>query len=182
MANPFTAKSSEGFAENLSQLDALGLLANTWEAARDEYLGIDDFRRMLQKGAKGDFAGALKSALTGGLELGTTLIPGLGVAKLGKVAANAPKAAKFLKFLGAGAKTPLRGVGQNLGVGLGMQAGMAGVGGALGKVLRRGAAPVMAASSMRPMYDPYASLRYLTGGQTSPDLNALAYLAQQGGL
>lgn len=186
MANIFTGKSDEGFAENLAQLDALGLLANTWEAARDEYLGIDDFRRMLQKGAKGDLLGALKSGLTGGLELGTTMIPGIGAAKLAKVATKAPKSSKVLKFLGAGAKTPLRGVRQNLGVDLGLQGAMAlaapAIGGVAGRLLRRGAAPALAQAPVMAAYDPYRGARSLVGSPVAASDEALIQMMMQQGL
>lgn len=181
MADFLTSRSDEGFSENLAQLDALGLLANTWEAARDEYLGIDDFRRMLRKGAEGNLLGALKSGATGALELGTTLLPGLSAAKFAKVSAAAPKASKVLKFFGAGAKTPARGLATNVGVGAGLTGGTALAGKALGRFLGRGAAvPMMAAQSM---YDPYRSVRPLiSNSPATADSEALVRLMIQQGM
>jgi hypothetical protein len=49
----------------------------------NELLGVDDAKRAINKARKGDFKGALKSAATGALELGTTATgAGLG-AKVG---------------------------------------------------------------------------------------------------
>ena len=186
MANPFTSKSDEGFSENLLQLDALGLLANSWEAASDEYLGLDDFRRMLEKGSKGDLKGALKSALTGSLELGTSLIPGIGAAKLGKLATQIPKTSKVLKLLGAGAKTPLRGVTQNVAVPLAITGGMSAAAPALGGLMSRfrGAAPALAAAPAEAAYayDPYRGARMLTNSPAAADDEALIRLMMQQGM
>jgi len=183
MANLLTAKSDDGFGENLAQLDALGLLANSWEAARDEYLGLDDFRRMLQKGASGDIKGALKSGLTGSLELGTSLIPGIGAAKLAKVPAG--RAGRgLLRFFGAGAKTPARGVAINVAA----PAAVMGAAGAvaprlplIGGILSRSAAP--AARQLAAPYDPYAGVRSLSAGSpVTADNEALIRLMMQQGM
>ena len=184
MANPFTGRSDQGFAENLAQLDALGLLANTWEAARDEYLGIDDFRRMLQKGSEGDVKGAVKSGLTGALELGTSLIPGIGAAKVASVAAKAPKSAKLLKFMGAGAKTPLRGVAQNVAVPLALMGGLSAAAPTAGRLLSRFRGPVaqVAEQAPTPLYDPYAGVNAVIGSPATADNEALIRLMMQQGI
>lgn len=184
MANPLTGRSDQGFKENLAELDALGLLANTWEAARDEYLGLDDFRRMLQKGSKGDIKGAAKSAITGALELGTSLIPGIGAAKVASIAAKAPKSSKLLKFLGAGAKTPLRGVAQNVAIPLALTGGLSAAAPAAGRLLSRFRGPVaqVAEQAPRPMYDPYAGVNAVIGSPAAADNEALIRLMIQQGM
>lgn len=89
----------ESFLENFRQGDLEGLGRNLWEGARDEWLGIDDFRRMLQYGSQGDFGKALKSLGAGVLELGGTglmLVPGANIAAL---AAKGSKGGKVLNLL-----------------------------------------------------------------------------------
>jgi hypothetical protein len=105
-------KEDDGFWQNLKQGDIGGLLGNTWQAARDEYLGIDDARRAISKMREGNFLGALKSLATGGLELGTSMLPLVGQARAAALPVGIRQAAKFL---GAGAKVPARGFALNIG-------------------------------------------------------------------
>lgn len=91
----------EGFLENLKQGDIAGLGRNIAEGARDEWLGIDDFGRMVKYAGRGDFLKALKSLGAGTLELGGTalmFVPGGQLAALSKVPALG-KAAKGLQML-----------------------------------------------------------------------------------
>ena len=89
----------EGFWDNIKQGDFGGLGQNLWEGARDEWLGIDDFKRIPGQLSRGDFLKALKSLGAGTLELGGTalmVVPGANVAAL---AAKGGKAGKVLKLL-----------------------------------------------------------------------------------
>lgn len=72
MANPFTSKAEDGFLENLKEADFLELSQNIGEALRDEWLGVDDFRRAYTKFREGNLLGALKSMAAGQFELGGT--------------------------------------------------------------------------------------------------------------
>ena len=89
----------EGFWDNIKQGDIGGLGQNLWEGARDEWLGIDDFKRIPGQLSRGDFLKALKSLGAGTLELGGTalmVVPGANVAAL---AAKGGKAGKVLNLL-----------------------------------------------------------------------------------
>jgi hypothetical protein len=90
----FNSTSDEGFLDNLKQLDLAGLSGNVWQGARDEFLGIDDFRRALEAVRERDLFRALKSLGAGTLELGSSaalLVHG-GQAAL---AAKLPKVGKL---------------------------------------------------------------------------------------
>ena len=92
----------EGFFKNLAQGDLAGLGQNIYEGARDEWLGIDDFRRALKYGSSGDFRKALKSLGAGTLELGGTalmVLPGGQLAALGAKGGKLGKAVQLLKPL-----------------------------------------------------------------------------------
>lgn len=92
----------DGFLDNLRQGNLRGLGQNLWEGARDEWLGLDDFSRMLRYGAQGDFGKALKSLGAGVIELGGTglmFVPGANVAALAAKAGKAGKAGKVLNML-----------------------------------------------------------------------------------
>lgn len=106
--DPFSDTSSRGFGTNWKYGDVEGLTRNVWEGARDEWLGIDDFRRFAQNLGKGNFLKALKSLGTGALELGgtaTMFVPGgQGVAVAAKGATGAAKAAKVAGAAAKGSK------------------------------------------------------------------------------
>lgn len=92
----------DGFLDNLRQGDFRGLGQNVWEGARDEWLGLDDFGRMVRYGAQGDFGKALKSLGAGVIELGGTalmVVPGANVAALAAKGGKAGKAGKVLNML-----------------------------------------------------------------------------------
>lgn len=116
--NFLTGMSEDGFRENLSSGDLGGLLGNVWEAARDQYLGIDDARRAITKLREGNFLGALKSLATGGLEIGANV---LGPMTTTAKAAKLPGIVRIpAKLFGTGAKTPARGFAINTALNLGM--------------------------------------------------------------
>lgn len=113
--DPLSDTSSRGFGTNLEYGDVGGLARNVWEGARDEWLGIDDFRRFAENMGKGNFLKALKSLGTGALELGGTammFVPGgQGVTAAVKGAKTATKAGKAVK---AGAKAAKAVEGENI--------------------------------------------------------------------
>lgn len=100
MANPFTSKAEDGFLENLKEADFLELSQNIGEAIRDEWLGIDDFRRAYTKFREGNLLGALKSMATGTFEIGGTAAMFLS----GGAAAPVVSGAKAVSTAGKGAK------------------------------------------------------------------------------
>lgn len=75
----------------------------------DEFLGVDDFGRVVKYGRQGDFGKALKSLGAGALELGSTaamFVPGGQVAALSKIP-KAAKLAKGVQFAQKGKRVPL---------------------------------------------------------------------------
>jgi len=181
MANIFTGKQERGFGENLSQLDALGLLANSWEAARDEYLGIDDFRRAFTKAREGDIKGTVKSALTGAAELGTSMIPGIGAARLARLPAG-KLGRGLLRLFGAGAKTPARGVAVNVAAPAAVM-GAAGLAApklpVIGGMFR--GSPETIGQPTNINYNPYVGVDYLSqGSPVAANREALLQLMRQG--
>jgi hypothetical protein len=91
----------DGFLDNLRQGDILGLGQNLWEGARDEWLGLDDFGRVVRYGLQGDFGKALKSLGAGAVELGGTalmFVPGGQIAGLAAKGGKLGKVGKTLKF------------------------------------------------------------------------------------
>jgi hypothetical protein len=165
--NPLKTSSEQGFADNLYQGNLMGVAGNVWEAARDEYLGIDDARRAIEKAKDGNFLGALKSLATGGLELGTTIIPGMQAAKLAKL----PKAARGVsKLLGAGAKTPTRGVVTNVAANTGLAYGLPAAAGQVPGLNRLfQAAPALAEAPVMGMQDESTARIMASLYGTSPD-------------
>jgi hypothetical protein len=61
------------------------ILGSPRELLANEILGIDDFRRAGEALKKGEFGRMLKSLGTGGLELGSTLVPGAQIARASKI-------------------------------------------------------------------------------------------------
>ena len=81
-------------------------VGNAADWVGDEFLGVDDFGRVIKYGGQGDWGKALKSLGAGAFELGTTaamFVPG----GQGAIATKFPKVGKAIQFAQRGRRIPL---------------------------------------------------------------------------